>query len=214
MLLIAAPALLFFSTTGPGASAAPIWISLAAGLIVGVLAQKSRLCTVGGIRDMILFRDSYLMLGLLSILVASLLANLLFGYFTPGFEGQPIAHSDGLWNFLGMALVGWASVLLGGCPMRQLILAGEGNTDSVVSVMGLLVARASATTSDWHPAQRAQLSTGKLPSEFAFWFLSSSLWQIQSSYQKNTVLTGGKHENNRYLRHELPSAGAHDEKSS
>ena len=41
---------------------------------------------------------------------------------------QPIAHSSHLWNLLGMVLVGWGSVLLGGCPLRQLILAGEGNT--------------------------------------------------------------------------------------
>ena len=33
-----------------------------------------------------------------------------------------------------MVLVGWGSVLLGGCPLRQLILAGEGNTDSAVTV--------------------------------------------------------------------------------
>ncbi len=138
-LLITAPAFIFFSKTGPGASRAPIWIALGAGLIVGALAQKTRLCTVGGIRDMILFRDNYLLLGTLSILAVSFLGNLAFGYFNPGFEGQPIAYNDGLWNFLGMVLVGWASVLLGGCPMRQLVLAGEGNTDSVVSVMGLIV---------------------------------------------------------------------------
>lgn len=142
ILLIITPAFVFFSKSGPGASTAPIWISLAAGLIVGALAQKSRLCTVGGTRDMILFRDSYLLLGLLAILAVSFIANLLFGYFKPGFIGQPIAHTDGLWNFLGMALVGWGSVLLGGCPMRQLVLSGEGNTDSVVSIMGLLVGAA------------------------------------------------------------------------
>ncbi len=138
ILLIAAPAFIFFSKSGPGASSAPIWISLVVGLIVGVLAQKSRLCTVGGVRDMILFRDNYLLLGLLAILVFSFLGNLLFGYFKLGFAGQPIAHMDGLWNFLGMLLVGWASILIGGCPMRQLILAGEGNTDSAVSVIGML----------------------------------------------------------------------------
>lgn len=142
ILLIMAPAFVFFSKSGPGASTAPIWISLIAGLIVGALAQKSRLCTVGGTRDMILFRDSYLLFGLLAILAVSFIANLLFGYFKPGFVGQPIAHTDGLWNFLGMSLVGWGSVLLGGCPMRQLVLSGEGNTDSVVSIIGLLVGAA------------------------------------------------------------------------
>lgn len=36
-----------------------------------------------------------------------------------------------------MELAGWGSVLLGGCPFRQLILSGEGNIDSVITVLGL-----------------------------------------------------------------------------
>ena len=41
-------------------------------------------------------------------------------------------------------LVGWGSVLLGGCPLRQLILAGEGNGDSAVTVFGMIVGAAFA----------------------------------------------------------------------
>ena len=55
---------------------------------------------------------------------------------------QPVAHTEHLWNFLGMAVVGLGSVLLGGCPLRQLILAGEGNTDSAVAVLGMFVGAA------------------------------------------------------------------------
>ena len=65
-----------------------------------------------------------------------------FGFFNVGFEGQAVAHTDGLWNFLGMALVGLGSVLLGGCPLRQLILSGEGNIDSVITVIGMFVGAA------------------------------------------------------------------------
>ena len=65
-------------------------------------------------------------------------------FFNPGFAGQPIAHTDGLWNALGMYLAGFACILLGGCPMRQLILSGEGNTDSVVTVLGLMAGAAFA----------------------------------------------------------------------
>ena len=43
-----------------------------------------------------------------------------------------------------MALVGWGSVLLGGCPLRQLILAGSGNGDSAVTVIGMIVGAAFA----------------------------------------------------------------------
>ena len=35
-------------------------------------------------------------------------------------------------------LVGWGSVLLGGCPLRQLILAGQGESDSAVTVLGMM----------------------------------------------------------------------------
>ena len=41
-----------------------------------------------------------------------------------------------------MALAGWGSILLGGCPLRQLILAGEGNGDSAVTVLGMIVGAA------------------------------------------------------------------------
>ena len=43
-----------------------------------------------------------------------------------------------------MALVGWGSILLGGCPLRQLILAGEGNGDSAVTVFGMIFGAAIA----------------------------------------------------------------------
>ena len=140
ILLLAAPAFLFFSSKGPGAMAAPIWMALLAGLVVGALAQRTRLCMVGGTRDLIMFKDNYLLLGFLSIIVFSFIGNLVLKNgvaFT--FANQPVAHSDGLWNFIGMILVGWASFLLGGCPLRQLILAGEGNTDSGIVFLGLFV---------------------------------------------------------------------------
>ncbi|NLX61202.1 MAG: YedE-related selenium metabolism membrane protein [Tissierellia bacterium] len=144
ILLIAGFSMLHFSEEGPGSMHAPIWVSLIAGLVVGALAQRTRMCTVGGIRDMIMFKDSYLITGFLAIFLVALIGNIALGYFKLGFAEQPVAHSDGLWNFLGMVIAGWGSVLLGGCPLRQLILAGEGNTDSAVTVMGCLVGAAIA----------------------------------------------------------------------
>lgn len=144
ILLLTAPAFIFFSSKGPGAGHAPVWIALAAGLIVGVLVQRTRLCMVGGIRDAILFKDTYLILGFISIIVFASLGNLYFGFYKLSFAGQSVAHADGVWNFLGMALAGWGSVLLGGCPLRQLILAAEGNVDSVLTVLGMSAGAAFA----------------------------------------------------------------------
>jgi len=144
ILLVAFPSLLLFSEKGPGASHAPIYFSLVVGLIVGVLAQKNKLCCAGGIRDVIMFKDFHLISGFLAIFIAALVGNLLLGQFKLGFVDQPIAHTDGLWNFLGMGLVGFASVLLGGCPLRQLILSAEGNIDSAITVLGLVFGAAFA----------------------------------------------------------------------
>ena len=141
-LLLAAPAFIKFSAEGPGSQHAFWAIALVAGLVVGALAQRSRLCTVGGIRDSIMFKDFKLLYGFIAIIVTVLVGNLILGNFNLGFAGQPIAHTDGLWNFLGMALVGWASVLLGGCPLRQLVLSGEGNSDSGIAVLGMIVGAA------------------------------------------------------------------------
>ena len=133
------------STSGPGSMHAPMFIALVAGLIVGVLAQKSRMCMVGGIRDIVLFKNFNLIIGFVAIFVAVLVGNIVLGNFK-GFstQSQPIAHSSQIWNFLGMVIVGWGSCLLGGCPLRQLILAGEGNADSAITTLGMLVGAAFA----------------------------------------------------------------------
>ena len=144
VLLAAFPAVLVFSEKGPGSMRAPLALALGIGLVGGALAQRSRLCTAGGIRDAIMLKDFHLLWGSLSILAAVLIGTLVTGQFKLGLAGQAIAHTDGLWNALGMVLVGWASVLLGGCPLRQLILSGEGNTDSAVTVTGLVTGAAFA----------------------------------------------------------------------
>lgn len=143
-LLVFVPGLLHFTEAGggPGALHAAVWVSLGAGLVVGALAQRTRLCMVGGIRDLVLFREPKLILGFAAIFLAALVANLCLGKFAPGFAEQPVAHTDGLWNALGMFLAGYGCVLLGGCPLRQLVLSGEGNADSAAAVLGLLVGAA------------------------------------------------------------------------
>jgi len=130
------PSLFAASESGPGSMRAPILISLGIGLVVGGLCQRSRFCTVAASRDAILFKDFTMLWGFVAVIVTSVVGNLLLGKFHLSFADQPVAHTDGLWNFLGMALVGWGSVLLGGCPLRQVILAGEGNSDAAVTVTG------------------------------------------------------------------------------
>ena len=144
ILVVAVPSLFKFSEAGPGSLFAPFFAALGIALVVGALAQRSRLCMVGGVRDSIMFGDFKLLYGFVAIFAVVLVGNLITNNFKLGFAGQPVAHSDHVWNLLGMLLVGWGSVLLGGCPLRQLILAGEGNSDSTVTVFGMIAGAAFA----------------------------------------------------------------------
>jgi uncharacterized protein len=130
---------LFFSASGPGSMYAPLLVSLVVGLIIGFLAQRTRFCTMGSIRDVILMGDTHLISGLGALVVVAFVANLVLGQVSVGVFGQPVAHSSHLWNFLGMALAGLAFALAGGCPGRQLFLSGEGDGDAGVFVLGMIV---------------------------------------------------------------------------
>ena len=142
LLFLVAPTLFKISEKGPGSMQAPALIALAIAAVVGAVAYKTRLCMAGGLRDGIMFKDFRLLFGFVAVFVVALIGNIILGKFKLGFAGQPVAHSDHVWSFLGMALVGWGSVLLGGCPLRQLILAGSGNGDSAVAVLGMIVGAA------------------------------------------------------------------------
>ncbi len=134
--------ILFYSLKGPGSQHAALAVSLAVGLAVGFVAQRSRFCTMGALRDLILFRQIHLFSGMLALLVVAFLTNLVVGQFKPGFAGQPVAHTMELWNFGGMVVGGLAFALAGGCPGRQLFMAGEGDGDAAVFVLGMIVGAA------------------------------------------------------------------------
>ncbi|MCL1864614.1 MAG: YedE family putative selenium transporter [Spirochaetes bacterium] len=129
---------LFSSLSGPGSLHAPLLISIAAGLLIGILAQRSRFCTIGSIRDIIIVKDFHLASGVVAFLITAVVFNLIYGQFKPGFYDQPIAHTNHIFNFLGMALAGLAFTLSGGCPVRQLILSGEGDSDAAIFVTGMI----------------------------------------------------------------------------
>ncbi|PJG83019.1 YedE family putative selenium transporter [Caviibacterium pharyngocola] len=135
---------IFFSEKGPAAQHANLWLSLGAGLFLGVLMQKSRFCSIGAFRNVVLFRDYHLLNGVIALVVFAGLTNLVLGQFHLGFEKQPIAHNQYLWNFLGMALCGLCFSLGGGCPGKQLVHLGEGNNDSALFILGMLLGAAGA----------------------------------------------------------------------
>ena len=145
LVLALATTLLKSSESGPGSMHAPVLMSLAGGLRFGAFAQKSRMCFAGSIRDVILMRNFDLLTIIGSFFVVMLIFNVATGRFVPAFDTPGvIAHSEHLWNILGMYAVGFAAVLAGGCPLRQLILAGQGSSDSAVTVLGMFFGAALA----------------------------------------------------------------------
>ena len=150
LLIILQPGFIFNSENGPGAMFVPFGVALAVGLVVGFIAQRTRMCFVGGWRDIFLVKDFYLISGVVAFLIAALVTNCALGNYAAdgiyhwGFTSQPVAHNDHLWNILGMGLVGLAATLVGGCPLRNLILTGEGDTDAGVTVLGFFAGAAFA----------------------------------------------------------------------
>lgn len=135
---VALPGYVKTGMTGPASQAAPVVPALFSGLLIGTLAQRSRFCVTGSFSNLFLAGDRSLMRGLGALFVLAVLVNVSAGVFRLGVLDQPGSHPDHLWNFLGMALVGFASVLAGGCPFRQLVLTGEGSADAAVIVLGML----------------------------------------------------------------------------
>lgn len=143
LILAVGTTLLKASVSGPGSAHAPLVMSLIGGLIFGAMAQKSRMCFAGSIRDVVLMKNFDLLTAVGSLFVVMLIFNIATGRFTLGFNTPGIiAHSEHLWNILGMYAVGFAAVLAGGCPLRQLILSGQGSSDAGITVLGLFAGAA------------------------------------------------------------------------
>lgn len=145
-LLLWKPAFISLSSKGAGAQYAPLYISLFAGLVVGALAQRSGFCITGGIARFFLWgpkevkgcpKSTGLLIGIGSFFIVALFASIITGQFLLGWHSQPSSNESYVWNFLGMLLVGFGSVLIKGCPFRQLVLAGQGDGDAGAAVLGM-----------------------------------------------------------------------------
>jgi uncharacterized protein len=122
---------------GPPAHA--FWLaSLGVAVVAGVLLSASGFCAVSAIRQL-LQRKWAMPVAAAALIAGYAVAMLAAGKFHASFAGQPAAHQDALWNFAAMTLVGLTGALAGGCPVRQVVMAGEGNADALVTMGGILV---------------------------------------------------------------------------
>ena len=171
VLLAIKSGVLAFSTTSPGSQHVNIWLGLGLGLVIGFIVQRTRFCSIGGWRDIFLVKDFYLFSGLVAFLVGALATNYIVGNFAVGgllssphgdivyhwgftkqpralpytdIQGGASALSQYIWTFLGFILVGLAGTQMGGCPLRNTVLAGEGDTDAGISVLGYIAGGAIA----------------------------------------------------------------------
>ncbi|MEN6316528.1 MAG: YedE family putative selenium transporter [Clostridiaceae bacterium] len=159
LLVLSATTTLFaVSTKGPGSMHAPLLLSLVVGIIFGIIAQKTRMCFAGSLRDVILMKDFKLFSVVGGIFVMMLIYNIVSGNFKFAAFG-PIAHAQITWNILGMYVVGFAAVLLGGCPLRQLVLAGSGSSDAGVTVVGMFFGGALAHNFDLASSAASKATT-------------------------------------------------------
>jgi YedE family putative selenium metabolism protein len=136
----------FSSWLPPAASHAPLFISLAAGLIIGFFAQKTRFCAIGAFRDLFIIKNFHYMYGIAAMVISTFIANLLLGqvniYFGSQEQGQDLTFFNYFWPFIGMVLAGLCFSLVEGCSARQLFLSGEGNSDAGFFVLGMFAGAA------------------------------------------------------------------------
>lgn len=111
--------------------------TLAIGVVLGYLGQRSRLCFVGGLRDFILVRDTRLLKGLVGF---TLTAWVVFPAAALVAAGDPAPRDfdleAGALTMLGAGGVGFFSTLANGCPFRQHVMAAQGAVSSLAYLAG------------------------------------------------------------------------------
>jgi hypothetical protein len=122
-------------------------VTLVIGLILGYMGQRSRFCTISGIRDFYLVKDAYRLKGLIGIIIGGILGFSIFGLIGGDFPGFPLL-SDGInveppllipimiFGAFGMAFF---STISEGCPFRQHIMFGEGRMSGILYIGGLVI---------------------------------------------------------------------------
>ncbi len=151
LFLLIKPSFISFSIKGAGAQHAPICLSLFIGLLIGALAQRTKFCITAGLARLFLWgpRDvpgcptsAGMLVSIGTFLLSALITLSATGQFSLGLHGQPSSNESYGWAFLAMLAVGFGSMLIRGCPFRQLVMAGSGDNDAGGAVLGMLAGAA------------------------------------------------------------------------
>jgi uncharacterized membrane protein YedE/YeeE len=134
-------------------------ITLLLGFVIGYLAQRSGFCSIGGMRDLFMFKHTRLFFGYLALIGGAFLGYLIFWMIIPAAfpnfywaatQENPFAPIPGapggltVGSYIVLAIIGGfgmgiVGVLLGGCPLRQIVMSTEGNLKSLFFVLGLII---------------------------------------------------------------------------
>lgn len=122
--------------------------SLALGTIVGYLGQRSRMCSIGGLRDFVLVRDTGLLKGAGALLVAAwvgfaavrLISGTAAGHGLIATGTTPSGLRAVVAIGVGAVVLGFVATLSGACPLRQHVLAGQGRVGAWAFLAGFYIA--------------------------------------------------------------------------
>ena len=123
----------------------PMLATLAVGILIGYMGQRSRFCTISGIRDFFLFRDTFRLKGLLGIIAGGAIGYTAFGLLggdIPDFPlGMTAVDSPGVLiaSVIGGLGLGFFSVFSEGCPFRQYVMAAQGRESAMLYLFGSFV---------------------------------------------------------------------------
>jgi hypothetical protein len=122
----------------------PAIATLVVGVLIGYLGQRSRFCTVSGIRDYLLRKDTHRLRGLLGLIIGGVLGFSIFkliGGDVPNFPMPIQVGSVGLViaAVIGGLGLGFYSVLAEGCPFRQHVMAAEGRESAMFYLLGFYI---------------------------------------------------------------------------
>ena len=122
--------------------------SLGLGLVVGYLGQRSRMCSIGGLRDYVLVRDTGLLKGAVALLVTSwvafavvrLISDSQMGHGLIAAGTRPSGGTAVVAIVVGAVLLGFVATLSGACPLRQHVRAGQGRVGAWSFLAGFYLA--------------------------------------------------------------------------
>jgi uncharacterized protein len=137
-----------------GAAMIVTFSSLGFGVIVGYLGQRSRMCSIGGLRDFVLVRDTGLLKGVGALLVTAWVAFGAIRVIAGSDAGKgllaagtsPSGLTACLAILVGAVLLGFVATLSGACPLRQHVLAGQGRIGAWSFLAGFYIAAVAYTS--------------------------------------------------------------------